>query len=91
MKRQKCARCGATNPPETTSAHSVISVVPGWRLARRRKRDGSVALDWYCQPCWQLRGEEAAPAVEVAPNADSEARRSFVTAVASLGRGTGQR
>jgi hypothetical protein len=44
-----------------------------WRLAKRRRRDGSLAFDWYCRSCWQLRAQKAAA---ISPRAHSQAPKA---------------
>jgi hypothetical protein len=72
--------------PENASAHTLISPEHGWRLARRRRPDGSFALDWYCKDCWRLRKDLRPDS----PNEGSEAGKTFMSALAALKKGSGK-
>jgi hypothetical protein len=82
MERYKCAGCGAP-APKTGSSFSLISPEHGWRLSRRQNPDGSVALDWFCKPCWRVR-KERVPKAPAEP--ETAAGKSFKSAIASLKR-----
>jgi hypothetical protein len=69
----KCVTCGA-KAPDVETAHTLITK-HGWRLTRDTG-GGSVALTWYCGPCWRRR-KAAADAGVSSESIALEAGRSF--------------
>ena len=87
MERQTCVDCQRQSPA-TDTKYTLISSQHGWRLARTRKSDGIIAVEWRCPPCWrrfkEAKGSEAppssrAPAPSPSPKHDS-ARSIFARA-----------
>jgi len=50
-RKNLCVACGADAPP-TSTAFTLISQEFGWRLARRERANGEIAIEWRCPACW---------------------------------------
>jgi hypothetical protein len=50
--RQNCIDCGKQSP-ETETNYTLISAQFGWRLSRRRDRNGDFIVEWRCAECWR--------------------------------------
>jgi hypothetical protein len=50
--RQTCIDCGKQSP-ETETNYTLISAQFGWRLSRRRDKNGDFIVEWRCAECWR--------------------------------------